>query len=270
MGHRWLVLSLLTSLAASLPDITFILPEGGEIFKGGEVIRAAWQFSGNDTYVPATTKYDLYLCAGGVEHDTHEQLMPIIENAKLADDSHSASAMVPRHIGQDHDNAYFLQMIINPAGDATVIHSKRFGFMSLTGKFSNRISDILFHLHPTVTQAPPIPPSVGELLKRQVGAPYAKQTGKTKYAPVPKQPGTKITKKATKPLYPTSSYKIASVPLDDATIKTTISASATFSTKSIENTARAASQPTDGSVSGTKNKRGEEDEMLKILRRWAD
>lgn len=164
----------------------------------------------------------------------------------------------------------FLQMVINPSGDAVIVHSERFGFTSLTGKFPNRISDILFHLHPTVTQAPTVPPSIRELLKRQAGEPFAKQTGKTKYAPVPKQPGTKITKKSVKPQNPTSSYKIASMALDEATIKTTISASATYSTKSIENTAKAAGKPTDGPKSDNKNKRGEEDEMLQFLKRWAD
>ncbi|KAI5304774.1 hypothetical protein KEM56_005947 [Ascosphaera pollenicola] len=221
VSRYWFALSLAASLAASLPDVKFTLPKGGEIFKGGEPLEAAWQFSGNDTFVPPSTN--------------------------------------------------FLQMIINPSGDATVVHSERFGFSSLTGKFPNRISDILFHLHPTVTQAPTIPPSIGELLKRQAGEPFARQTGETKYAPAPKQPGTKITKSSVKPQHSTSSYSIASMPLDDATIKTTISASATFSTKSIENTAKAAGNPTDGPQSAdNKNKRGEEDEMLKLLRRWAD
>ena len=41
------------------------------------------------------------------------------------------------------------------------------------------------------------------------GIPYAEQTGLIRYAPMQSVPPTKITKKDTKPLYPTSSYKIA-------------------------------------------------------------
>jgi len=68
------------------------------------------------------------------------------------------------------------------------------------------------------------------------GVPYAEQTGLIRYAPMQGVPPTKITKKDTKPLYPTSSYKIAVSFLPTPSATKTVTASQTFSADSMENT----------------------------------
>ena len=68
------------------------------------------------------------------------------------------------------------------------------------------------------------------------GVPYAEQTGLIRYAPMQSVPPTKITKKDTKPLYPTSSYKIAVSFLPTPSATKTVTATQTFSADSMENT----------------------------------
>jgi hypothetical protein len=65
---------------------------------------------------------------------------------------------------------------------------------------------------------------------------YTLQTGPTRYAPMQPVPPTKITATNTKPLYPTSSVKIAKSKLPIPSAVITITASQTFSVKSHENT----------------------------------
>jgi hypothetical protein len=68
------------------------------------------------------------------------------------------------------------------------------------------------------------------------GVPYADQTGLIRYAPMQSVPPTKITKKDTQPLYPTSAYKIATAFLPTPSATKTVTASQTFSADSMENT----------------------------------
>lgn len=68
------------------------------------------------------------------------------------------------------------------------------------------------------------------------GVPLESQTGLMRFAPMQSVPPTKITKKDTKPLYPTSSYKIAVSFLPTPSITKTETASQTFSADSMENT----------------------------------
>lgn len=69
--------------------------------------------------------------------------------------------------------------------------------------------------------------------------PYPLQvTGLTKYAPMPKHPGTTITAKSLPPQFPASTYVVAATFLPIPTWQTTLAATATDSTSSIENPVR--------------------------------
>lgn len=68
------------------------------------------------------------------------------------------------------------------------------------------------------------------------GVAYSLQTGLTKYAPMQPKPGSKITGKVTGPLYPTSSYFIATTFLPPAKQVTTSTQAITYSVSSRENT----------------------------------
>lgn len=65
---------------------------------------------------------------------------------------------------------------------------------------------------------------------------YTMQTGLTRYAPMQPVPGTKVTATNTKPMFPTSSVPIAKSKLPIPSQVTTLTATQTFSTKSVENT----------------------------------
>ena len=64
---------------------------------------------------------------------------------------------------------------------------------------------------------------------------YTMQTGATKFAPMQKQPGTKITVKNPSPQYPTSQVQIAKTKLPTPVQQTTITASMTNVVASQEN-----------------------------------
>jgi len=79
-------------------------------------------------------------------------------------------------------------------------------------------------------------PAAGEAANGNSGIPFASQTGLMRYAPMQSVPPTKITKKDTKPLYPTSKVSIATAFLPTPSATKTQTASQTFSADSMENT----------------------------------
>lgn len=68
--------------------------------------------------------------------------------------------------------------------------------------------------------------------------PYGEQTGRTKYAPMPKRAGTTIADKPATPQYPPFPFSIATTYLPAPTVDYTDTAYATWTTHSIENTVR--------------------------------
>jgi hypothetical protein len=80
------------------------------------------------------------------------------------------------------------------------------------------------------------PGAAGDAANGNSGIPFASQTGLIRYAPMQSVPPTKITKKDTKPLYPTSSVKIAVSFLPTPSATKTVTATQTFSADSMENT----------------------------------
>ncbi|KAI9927347.1 hypothetical protein MW887_002959 [Aspergillus wentii] len=134
--------------------------------------------------------------------------------------------------------------------EASIInYSSRFTLTGMSGSFSSHLMNGIN----SVVDSNALP--IGEehereeLRKRQnVGAytiPYSLQTGPTKYAPMAKQPGSTIPAKSPTPQYPTSHYSIATTYLPEATVQQTLSAAATYSVSSVENTASPAPHPHD-------------------------
>jgi hypothetical protein len=68
--------------------------------------------------------------------------------------------------------------------------------------------------------------------------PYGEQTGRTKYAPMPKRAGTTIADKPATPQYPPFPFSIATTYLPAPTVDYTDTAYATWTAHSIENTVR--------------------------------
>ncbi|KAK4904620.1 hypothetical protein LTR28_000919 [Elasticomyces elasticus] len=133
----------------------------------------------------------------------------------------------------------------------------------MTGVFSAKVQTALVQLGTGVTAGPATENNVGNNAAGAAGPdagaftiPYTLQTGLTRYAPMQPVPPTKITAKTPTPLYPTSAYVIATTWLPIPTILKTVTASQTFSVKSMENTAAPAAMPSN--------------DMAKFLARWKD
>lgn len=136
----------------------------------------------------------------------------------------------------------FLKMVSSGPGTSIINFSDRFTISDTTGSFSDKIKENVLSISDPSGQMIRAHHEREELRKRQnIGAytiPYGQQSGLTRYAPMAKRPGTAITATVTAPQYPTSAYALATTFLAEAIIKTTLSATATYSVSSVENTVR--------------------------------
>lgn len=133
----------------------------------------------------------------------------------------------------------FLKMISTTKGGVVINFSDRFSLSGMTGTFPPNVQTAVKSVKDT--KGPETDNQVQEGANNAAdgGAeptPYSIQTGPTKYAPMQKKPGTKITAKSPKPLYPTSSAQIAKTALPTPKQVTTMTQSATYQVSSRENT----------------------------------
>ncbi|PGH17990.1 hypothetical protein AJ80_04611 [Polytolypa hystricis UAMH7299] len=260
MRSHLLLLSLIARFASCA--VEFTAPGAGEVLKAGDTITVEWHHVGNSTQVPGDILYDLFLCAGGNEEGSYEQLSQIVSQGLLAN-TKSASILVDASLGGSEQNAYFLRMSANYDASLEIIHSSRFTLSDMTGSFSETVANGLRDISSSSTEPPPVD---SDIQKRQAAAaaaaaqgytiPFGQQTGLTRYAPVATLPPTKITKKDPTRLFPTSAFDIAKSHLPKPTIKATVSVPLPSTVKSIENPASPAPHP--------------DEEMQRYLNRWKD
>ncbi|KAL2005283.1 hypothetical protein VTN00DRAFT_2493 [Thermoascus crustaceus] len=254
-------LSLVLALAsAALADVEFMNPAAGATAKGGDTITVQWRDSGKDPKLSKLSRYDLFLCAGGNTEDSYDELAHVIKEG-VFERGNSVSFRIDPEVGGNDPNAYFLKMVSSGVDTWVVNFSKRFTLTQMTGTFSSRVKNGILSISDTNGPAIEEQDEHEGLRKRQNAGkftiPYEDQlTGLTRYAPMAKQPGTTITAKSPKPQHPTSAYVVATTFLPIPTIETTSTASQTFSTSSIENTASPAPHP--------------ENDMKRFLKRWQD
>ncbi|KAL2376583.1 hypothetical protein RJZ90_007402 [Blastomyces dermatitidis] len=227
-----ILLPLAQLVLSASAAIEFTAPVAGTILKAGDTLNVEWQQVGNSSEIPDAVRFDIFLCAGGNDEDSFRKTEILAKGTqyqrpsllKLAETS-------PMHIYKSPDS--FLQMVINNPDGLDLVHSARFTLSGMTGSLPARLLDGIQAISGT-TDSPPI--HGNELRKRQAGLPYAEQTGLTRYAPMPTQPPTKISLRGAPPLFPPSSFQIATTFLPTPTIQMTIAVKATFKVSSIENT----------------------------------
>jgi hypothetical protein len=131
------------------------------------------------------------------------------------------------------------------AGGELITYSDRFSYSGMTGTWDAATKKALGTIDGTtgpkaedntVAAAKPGKPAAAAPEAGDFDVEYTMQTGPTRYAPMQPVPPTKITAKNTKPLYPTSSVKIATTFLPPPDIQTTITQSQTYSVESRMNT----------------------------------
>lgn len=132
-------------------------------------------------------------------------------------------------------------MISTTKGGVVINFSDRFTLSGMTGNFPPAVQTAVKSVKDT--KGPETENQVQDAAKDAAdgggdGTPYSAQTGPTKYAPMQKKPGTKITAKSAKPLYPTSSAQVAKTALPPPKQLTTMTQTATYQVSSRENTVR--------------------------------
>jgi hypothetical protein len=174
------------------------------------------------------------------------------------------------------DNNSFVKMVaVAKDGGEYTAYSDRFSYSGMAGAWGANVKfdDV------DGTDGPAAKDATADAAKGAVGkdsdyaVEYTMQTGPTRYAPMQPVPPKTVTATNTKPLYPTSSVKIATAFLPIPSVQTTITQSQTFSVSSGVNMvsclvnkamehvltdaqAAAAPHPTD--------------DMQKFLNRWKD
>jgi len=258
MQFTWAAPLVLTLAAAVVADIDFLVPAAGSSARGGDVITVHWRDSSNPPMLSDLTKYSLALCAGGDTEDSFEEVATLIEDGVFAR-GNSVSFQINPGVGSNDRNAYFLKMTSSGPDMSVINYSKRFSLTEMVGTFSDRVQQGILSI--SDDNGPSLQSEEHDDLRRRqdeamFAVPYQEQlTGVTRYAPMAKLPGTAITAKTVSRQFPTSAYAVAVTFLPTPHIETTITASPSFSTSSIENTASPAPFPNN---------------MQKFLRRWQD
>ncbi|KAL9632818.1 MAG: hypothetical protein Q9164_005076 [Protoblastenia rupestris] len=156
----------------------------------------------------------------------------------------------------------FLKMISGGTGGSVINYSDRFTLSGMTGTFPPAVEAGIKEVKDT--SGPQAQNNINDNANANgaagggggSGQPYSMQTGATRYAPMQRKPGTKITARAATPLYPTSSAKIAKTFLPTPKQVTTMTMSVTWTASSVENSGT----PVPGPGA----------DMQKFLNRWRD
>jgi hypothetical protein len=151
-------------------------------------------------------------------------------------------------VGQPADRrcySYVKMIAVAKAGGELITYSDRFSYSGMLGKWDAATKAALATISGTkgpkavdntVAAAKPANPVAAAPEAGDFDVAYTMQTGPTRYAPMQPVPPTKVTATNTKPLYPTSSVKIATTFLPIPDIQTTITQSQTYSVSSRANT----------------------------------
>jgi hypothetical protein len=163
----------------------------------------------------------------------------------------SAATFQSPGVGQQADRrcfSYVKMVAVAKAGGELTTYSDRFSYSGMLGKWDAATKAALATIDGTkgpkavdntVAAAKPANPVAAAPAAPEAGdfdVEYTMQTGPTRYAPMQPVPPTKVTATNTKPLYPTSSVKIATTFLPIPDIQTTITQSQTYSVSSRANT----------------------------------
>ncbi|KAJ4361571.1 Cell wall synthesis protein kre9 precursor [Ascochyta clinopodiicola] len=242
-----------TALAALAPlvsaGIKFTSPAAGAKLTAGTAIEIEWEEGGTGPSLSDLTTYQVILVGGGQKPEQQQVVKVLTTAGNFA-------------LGGNKASAFIKMVAVAKTGGELTTYSDRFSYSGMTGTWSAAVLKGLDDLDgtdgpATVDGTKDATGNTGDTgADGDYDVAYTMQTGPTRYAPMQPVPPTKVTAKNTKPLYPTSSVKIATTLLPIPSIQTTITQSQTFSVSSVENTVAAAPNPTD--------------DMQKFLNRWKD
>lgn len=234
----------ITLLIKTLADISIESPTSGKKYSpdGGKVeIKIKWKDSSDDSDDQYSLKNakstKLLLCAGT------SSLTECFETLKTFDDMDDRTSYTASFDADICDDGYyFFQFYTTFDEDATTIHySGKFELSDMTGD-----SDSLTVPY-TVNGAPPDDVTEGgganSINSKSFSIYYTSQTGKSRFAPMQMQPGTKVTATQWKTLFPTSAVTYYSEKRESLNHVTTITPDWSYKVTSLHNWASVAPTP---------------------------
>ncbi|KAK9469343.1 hypothetical protein V1512DRAFT_201605 [Lipomyces arxii] len=193
--HGLLLLSLFfTFIVSVVADIDFTAPGAGASYPATNLLNVRWTDSNRNPSIDDMTTTTIYLCTG--PNSAINCFYPFVVGANLAalDGTYAATVLT----SSAASGLFFLQMTSVLADGGYVInYSPRFTLTSMTGT-----------LVPSGSGAAPpreYHPLTSITSDTDATIPYQYQSlWSTKYAPMQNQPGSTITAKSMRRLYPTS------------------------------------------------------------------
>ncbi|GAB7334469.1 hypothetical protein MBLNU13_g06468t1 [Cladosporium sp. NU13] len=240
MLYSAMVTATLAACALAAPKITSPAA-GASLPVGGGSITVEWEDDGKAPKMSQLASFTLQLIVGGNTEANSKVILggPTVTLGSAT--STDFTGLAAPIAGEYTDGFYFRVISVATQGGTVTTYSDRFTITGMTGTVDPAIKSAV------AAAGAAVPATVDATANNAAaaagdpnansGVPYAEQTGLIRYAPMQGVPPTKITKKDTKPLYPTSSYKIAVSFLPTPSATKTVTASQTFSADSMENTA---------------------------------
>ncbi|KAL1590713.1 hypothetical protein WHR41_00884 [Cladosporium halotolerans] len=262
MVRSTLIAAAFAAGAFAMPQITSPAAGSSNPISGTSgSVTVEWKDDGEAPKISELKSFTLQLIVGG---NTDTDSLPITAGESTAFGSATSTKFTISSTMADEvqNGFYFKMMSVATEGGQVITYSKRFSLSGMTGTTApqyvtaakNAGTAVPENQDQTANNADAGSPA--NAANPNSGIPLASQTGLMRYAPMQSVPPTKITKKETKPLYPTSAYKVATTFLPTPSVTKTETASQTFSADSMENTASPLPGP-DG-------------DMRRFMNRWKD
>ncbi|EGW35694.1 cell wall synthesis protein KRE9 precursor [Spathaspora passalidarum NRRL Y-27907] len=242
------ILTILVSLLAYvIADVDISKPSKGDKFSGSSgaaSVDIVWKDDASDSSDPMSLKnvktYTISLCTGPDARGSIQCLQPPLMPATALT---SLKATVSIKQGLVPDGYYYFQIYsIFANGGDTIHYSPRFQLTGMSGTAGT--------LAVTMTGAVPDPQVQGFDAAANINSawftiPYTKQTGKTRYAPMQTQPGSKVTATTWTMRFPTSSVSYYTTKAKSPVVYSTITPGWDYTAESAVNYATVAPYPTN-------------------------
>ena len=215
------LISVLISAVAVMADMEFTAPNAGKTYtaSGGKVsVEIKWDDDGSDLNFKDIKKYIVSLCTGpndDIECTSIEQVSDLTKKSYTA--SIDASAFP--------NGWYYFQMYNTYDLGISILYTDRFQLKGMDGGSKTFGSTMSLSVALTATGDAPAAATQADdkpIDSRSFSITYAKQSGKTKYAPMQTQPGSTITYKSMSRRFATSSYSAYSTYRKSPNVMTTL------------------------------------------------
>lgn len=236
-----LVVSIIRCVVA---DVDITSPKSGETFSGSSgsaSIKITWDDS-DDSDSPKSLDnakgYTISLCTGPTSDGDIQCLDPLVKNEAISGKSKTVS--IPQN--SVPNGYYYFQIYVTFTNGGTTIHySPRFKLTGMSGPTAT--------LDVTETGSVPADQASGfdtatTADSKSFTVPYTLQTGKTRYAPMQMQPGTKVTATTWSMKFPTSAVTYYSTKAGTPNVASTITPGWSYTAESAINYASVAPYPT--------------------------